>query len=400
MINKIISSACAMVFIGGTVFAQTKPFTLNGNIKGKTNGYIYLNYEGNNAPDSSQIENGHFLFKGTLPGPTEAMLMLSRNPKSYDELAQLYIMPGNMQLSLDKSNFPESVKLKGSPVQDEADQLNKLKAPIMAKVKPLSEAYQEANGIYIAALKAKKDSATLDALKEKAEKAKNAMDPYSKQLKDIEKEFMNNHPSSYVTATILRYRISDMPLKEGEERYNKLTAGIKNTSLGKEIKTTLDGLRKGSPRAKAQVFSSTELRGEPLSLADYKGKYVLLDFWASWCVPCRAGNPHLLSLYSKYKNKGKGLEIIGVADDDNTPAAWKKAVAKDGIGVWKHVLRGLKQLPGYKFDRSNDISEGYGIHSLPTKILIDPNGTIIGRYGGGGENDEAMDKKLSEIFGG
>jgi hypothetical protein len=76
-------------------------------------------------------------------------------------------------------------------------------------------------------------------------------------------------------------------------------------------------------------------------------------------------------------------------------------VEKDKIGVWKHVLRGFdmkKRMAGIKNEA--DISEYYGIHSLPTKILIDPNGMIIGRYGGGGENDEAMDKKLSEIFGG
>ncbi|MCK7555659.1 hypothetical protein MKQ70_11790 [Chitinophaga sedimenti] len=71
---------------------------------------------------------------------------------------------------------------------------------------------------------------------------------------------------------------------------------------------------------------------------------------------------------------------------------------QDGIGVWKHVLRGLKQVNG-QFDRTNDISDSFGIHTLPTKILIDGNGKIIGRYGGGGENDEAMDKKLAEIFG-
>jgi thiol-disulfide isomerase/thioredoxin len=124
----------------------------------------------------------------------------------------------------------------------------------------------------------------------------------------------------------------------------------------------------------------------------------LLDFWASWCVPCRKGNPHLLSLYSKYKDKG--LEIIGVSDDDNNHEAWQKAVDKDGIGVWKHVLRGLdmkKRLAGE--ENESDISQYYGIHSLPTKILIDPNGIIIGRYGGGGESDEAMDKKFAEIFG-
>ena len=167
----------------------------------------------------------------------------------------------------------------------------------------------------------------------------------------------------------------------------------------KTIKEDLDGLSMGSPGAKAYMFSSTELRGAPLSLSEYKGKYVLLDFWASWCVPCRKSNPHLLSLYSKYKDKG--FEIIGISDDDGKPEAWHKAVEKDQIGVWKHILRGLdmdKRLKGEP--NPYDISQYYGIHSLPTKILIDPNGVIIGRYGGGGENDEAMDQKLSEIFGG
>jgi len=207
---------------------------------------------------------------------------------------------------------------------------------------------------------------------------------------------MDKHPASFVTASLLRYRISGMPLKEGEERYNKLAAEIKKSSLGEEIKKELDGLRMGSPGAKAYVFASQELRGTPLSLSDYKGKYVLLDFWASWCVPCRKGNPHLLSLYSQYKDKG--FEIIGISNDDNNNDAWKKAVEKDGISVWKHVLRGLKWDGKGNFDRSNDISDNFGIHSLPTKILIDPNGVIIGRYGGGGDTDEAMDKMLAEVL--
>jgi thiol-disulfide isomerase/thioredoxin len=148
----------------------------------------------------------------------------------------------------------------------------------------------------------------------------------------------------------------------------------------------IQNLQSGSPGSKAFAFAKKDINGQDLSLAEYNGKkYVLLDFWASWCVPCRKGNPHLLSLYSKYKDKG--LEIIGIADDDSAQAAWKRAVEQDKIGVWKHVLRGLKRTStGY--DRSEDTSEGYGIHSLPTKILIDKNGIIIGRYGGGGEGDE------------
>jgi len=157
----------------------------------------------------------------------------------------------------------------------------------------------------------------------------------------------------------------------------------------------------GVPGTMSSNFSAKDINGVPLSLSDFKGKYVLLDFWASWCVPCRKGNPHLLKLYSEYKDKG--FEIIGISDDDTKPDAWRNAVEKDGIGVWKHVLRGLDIERVKKGDYKNhpgEISDSkYAIASLPTKILIDPTGKIIGRYGGeGGGNDEDMDKKLAEIF--
>jgi len=96
-------------------------------------------------------------------------------------------------------------------------------------------------------------------------------------------------------------------------------------------------------------------------------------------------------LYAKYKDKG--IEFIGISDDDRNHEAWKKAVEKDGL-PWRHVLRGLKYENGV-FDRSTDISENFGIHTLPTKILIDPKGMIVGRFG---EEEEALDKKLKEIF--
>ncbi len=104
----------------------------------------------------------------------------------------------------------------------------------------------------------------------------------------------------------------------------------------------------------------------------------------------------MIKLYEKYHTKG--VEFIGISDDDSNPKAWHKAVEKDGIGIWHHVLRGLKQTKK-GFDKTNDITEGYAVHSIPTKILIDPQGIIVGRYGGVGEDDEAMDKMFEEIFG-
>lgn len=122
---------------------------------------------------------------------------------------------------------------------------------------------------------------------------------------------------------------------------------------------------------------------------------MLVDFWASWCVPCRKGNPHLKELYSQYK--AKGFEVIGISDDDRDHDAWKKAVAKDGL-PWQHVLRGLKYDAVKGFDKTNDISELFGIHSLPTQVLIDPSGKIIARYGEGAAAHEDLDKKLAEVF--
>lgn len=140
----------------------------------------------------------------------------------------------------------------------------------------------------------------------------------------------------------------------------------------------------------AFVFSKTDINEKPISLEDFKGQYILLDFWASWCGPCRAGNPHLISLYKKYHDKG--VEFIGIASDDNNIPAWHKAIKKDRVGIWRHILSGNKR-------KGNDIGDKYAIHTLPTKILIDPTGKIIGRYGADGENDAAMDKKFEEIFG-
>ena len=156
----------------------------------------------------------------------------------------------------------------------------------------------------------------------------------------------------------------------------------------------IESLRLGVPGTEAYAFAATDINGKEFRLAGLRGKVVLLDFWASWCAPCRASNPHLKELYAKYKDKG--FEVVCIADDDTNPDAWRQAVEKDGIGAFHHVLRGFKMADGVQ-DHSADISEHYGIHFLPTKILVGKNGMIVGRYGGG--EVEQLDAKLAEIFG-
>ncbi|RZK27279.1 MAG: AhpC/TSA family protein [Flavobacterium sp.] len=387
-----------------TLFAQENPsatnFVLKGKITAQDAGMIKLSYadsEGKNVRDSASIQNGQFEFKGKVNGA--AMAYLSGNVKtrsvSDDNIAMLFLEPGSLTLEVKADDF-RNLRLKGSKTQDEYTALESPKKPYTDKIRILSIEYNAANTNYINARKAGKPEAEQEALKALSAAAREQMNPISSEIRKIEFEFIKSQLDSYYAAYLLKSKISSMPLEQSKAIYAKLSERVKQSSFGKEIANEIKSLAGGSPGSVASVFSATEIKGGTLSLADFKGKkYVLLDFWASWCVPCRKGNPHLLSLYSKYKDKG--FEIIGVSDDDSNLDAWKNAVNQDKIGVWKHVLRGLKYENGV-FDRTKDISANYAIHTLPTKILVDENGIIIGRYGGGGENDEAMDKKLAEIF--
>ncbi|TKC04393.1 TlpA disulfide reductase family protein [Pedobacter frigoris] len=382
------------------VLAQDGSFTLQGKIKGQSSGMLKLTYPDTKdgyKQDSAAIQNGQFEFKGKVAGPVMAYIMGAVKSQGFDDpnMATFFIEPGKLSLELTNGDF-KNLKLKGSKTQEELVALNLRKKTQLEQMRVLSAAYNKANTNYIDARKAGKPEAELEALKEAATAEKDKMDPVREEMDKIDMEYIRTHHDSDYSAYALSWKVSSLPLAESKLLYSKLSDRIKQSSYGKKIAEEIKSLEGGSPGGIASVFSSTDINGQPLSLADFKGKkYVLLDFWASWCVPCRKGNPHLLSLYSKYKDKG--LEIVGVSDDDGNLPAWKKAVEQDKIGVWKHVLRGLKRTAtGY--DKSADISEPYAIHTLPTKILIDKNGIIVGRYGGGGENDEAMDKKLAEIF--
>ncbi|WP_240975400.1 peroxiredoxin family protein [Chitinophaga fulva] len=135
--------------------------------------------------------------------------------------------------------------------------------------------------------------------------------------------------------------------------------------------------------AAAMNFTQNNVSGKAVQLKDYRGKYVLLDFWASWCGPCRAENPNVLDNYEKYHSKG--LEILAVSLDDKKDA-WVKAIKDDGL-TWEHV----SDLKGWK----NEVAKEYNIRAVPSNFLIDKEGKIVAVNLRG----EELTKKLEEIFG-
>ncbi len=371
-------------------------FILKGHVDGLKEGWLYLYYsdnKGNRVKDSSSIDKGGFSFQGKINEPANAYLQLKEAKRNEMNSASFFLEPSNITANLQLNNFSNGI-FRGSSAQDELEELNKSKASVMAERKPLEAAYEEASGKYREAMKAKKDEATLADLKEKADELHAKFDPFSERLTDLDRKFFNAHPSSPVTAYMLIYHVNDFPLDTLQRFYDHLGLKLQQSANGQELDKQIKQLRNGSPGNPAANFSTVDINGDSLKLSDFKGKYVLLDFWASWCGPCRKGNPHLKELYAKLKVQG--IEFIGISDDDSKPDAWRKAVEKDGL-PWRHVLRGfdmakrLKNLPN-----DNDISDKFGIHSLPTKILIDPSGMIIGRYS---EEPGPLDQKLMEVFG-
>jgi thiol-disulfide isomerase/thioredoxin len=395
--KRIICLLGCLLFFAALHAQQGKTFSLKGEIKGVDKGLIYLLHScspfSDCVKDSATIVNGHFAFKGQIPEPVYTVLSLNSNLEEAD-IFVFYMDPAPMSVVLDQKNM-KAGRLTGGTTQVDHEWLEKQQAPWKKKMKPALDEHNRLMGIYLDAREAHKSNDTIDMYEQQMKKVAMVNEPYVAQMNKIEAGFIQQHPKSFMTAYLLA-QDNDMPLAELKRRYHQLPAALQAAPTGKQIKSLIDQRSEVGPGQVAGKFSRKDLNGQSVSLSDYAGKYVLLDFWATWCVPCRAAFPHLKTLHAKYKEKG--FEIIAVAADNDDIPKWKNAIEKDGTSMWKQLLDGPTGIDFDKVKRNKDnsLSALYNVNAYPTKFLIGPDGKIIGRYGEGDNAD--LDKVLAGLF--
>jgi peroxiredoxin len=358
-----------------------QPFTVTGKI-GTANTKLYLAYQlgSNKVLDSTQCVNGSFEFKGDLMYPSMALLIADYknegaaklDTKNGDGLI-FYIDKGTINIQSPDSVYKAHII--GSPINDQYKTLRAI----------MDDAQAKTNRMMTAALRSANDSTLSAADRQNQMQAalKVIQDGYHAALKD----FIKQHPDSYLS--LLTIGTLGGPTPDPNELLpllNGLSKDLQNTETARNLKNALESLKSVEVGAMAPDFEQADTAGHMVRLSSFRGKYVLLDFWASWCGPCRQESPNLVQAYNRFKDKN--FTIVGVSLDRGDGAFnWLNAIRNDHL-TWT-------QLSDLKF-WSNAVAQLYYVQSIPKNFLIDPSGKIIAEDLRGGDLEAELEKVLGK----
>lgn len=372
--KKIITTIALTAMLFSCNQETQKGYEITGTANGVENGkkvFIQVMDEGNQpiSIDTSVVTNGKFEFKGDLKNEDLAYLKFDLGNS-----LPFFLENGKIEIVYDNDSLFKS-NVAGTPNNDLLTDFNKKSTEIGKKLSK----FQKDNLQKMQEAKKKNDTLVINQIMTEYNSFQNELNEYSEQ-------FITKNTNAILSVLLLENFIKQNSLEttKVQEYYNSLTDEVKNSKSGLRVKEMLDAITSVEIGKKAPDFSAPSPNGKTISLNESLGKVTIIDFWASWCGPCRMENPNVVALYNELHEKG--LNIIGVSLDRDA-AKWKEAIAKDGL-TWNHVSN-------LKFWQ-DPIAETYNVKAIPATFILDENGVIIARDLRGAELKAKVEELLNK----
>jgi len=349
-------------------------YLISGTATGIDNGKMAIlqiqNEMGPVSKDTVKVENGKFEFKGKFTEGPEIGFILIENLDS--GMVPFILENGEINITVDKDTIQKS-KIGGTNNNDKFQEYNDGSSVIYKKML----AFQKNNQQKFMDAQKINDTVTMNSLRKQNMTFQKDMDKFSET-------FVEKNPNAFLSALLLENFIGRQTLEAAkiEKMYNALASDIKKTKSGARVNDFIKSQNAITIGSVAPDFSAPNPEGKNVSLKESLGKVTIIDFWASWCGPCRAENPNVVALYNEFHPKG--LNIIGVSLDKDA-AKWKEAIAKDQL-TWTHISN-------LKF-WDDAIAKQYNVKSIPATFILDASGKIVAKDLRGAE----LKAKIAELL--
>ena len=350
---------------------EPNTFVINGTTDHVDGSSVYRIKSGPNGQpvtiDSTTIVNGSFELKGAIDQIDINFIFL----EGVNGNIPVILEEGSIEIEIFKDSLASSITA-GTPSNNNLAQYRESTQGFAKDMRTLVQEINEANTLG--------DNILAEDLTAKYKAVETNLNAY-------EKDFMSSNPQSYVATLILERLVTTKAMRSSEAKliFNAFDPKIKSSVSGKKVEAIINVPTNPTAIGEvAPVFEGPNPTGELVSLASLKGKVTIIDFWASWCRPCRIENPNLVRLYNRMHDKG--LEIVGVSLDKNQ-SSWARAIEDDGLS-WNHVSN-LKYW-------QDPIALLYGVRSIPAAFVLNKDGVIVAKNLRGAQLDAKIEELLSK----
>lgn len=316
--------------------------------------------------DTTEVRNGRFSLNGEIDQIDVNFLFIEGQQAN----AAFILEQGFIDVTLYKDSLNKA-KIGGTPSNLDLQNYRKETSALATDLNTIAEEIREANTLG--------DNLLAQDLQQQYISAQNSLNAYEKQL-------ITDHTDSYVSVLILERFLTQkaIPTSEAKTIFNTYSNRIRSSKSGLKISNIINApVNPTAIGELAPLFEGPTPNGGQIALESFRGKVTIVDFWASWCRPCRIENPNLVRLYKRMHSKG--LEIIGVSLDRNK-ASWERAISDDGLN-WNHVSN-LKYW-------ADPIAQLYQVRGIPAAFVLDQNGRIVAKNLRGAQ----LDAKIEELLG-